>query len=180
MKSASLLLALAIAAPAHAADGEWSGQITPYVWGSGMGGKLTPFTGAPTIDIDRSFGEVLEDVDASFFLTGYARRDRFVLLGDVGYSKSSKDGLVPPGITGEGQLSQRSLTLAGGWRAVEGERVNLDLLAGLRSWRVRGEVAVPLAQQVAREHRGSLSYRSRPGHTVFTLLIPVPDGEAEA
>jgi two-component system nitrogen regulation sensor histidine kinase GlnL len=27
---------------------------------------------------------------------------------------------------------------------------------------------------VAREHGGSLSYRSRPGHTVFTLLIPVP------
>jgi two-component system nitrogen regulation sensor histidine kinase GlnL len=30
-----------------------------------------------------------------------------------------------------------------------------------------------LAQQVAREHRGALSYRSRPGHTVFTLLLPV-------
>ena len=30
-----------------------------------------------------------------------------------------------------------------------------------------------LAQQVAREHRGSLVYRSRPGHTVFTLLLPI-------
>ena len=26
---------------------------------------------------------------------------------------------------------------------------------------------------VAREHRGSLVYRSRPGHTVFTLLLPM-------
>jgi two-component system nitrogen regulation sensor histidine kinase GlnL len=25
---------------------------------------------------------------------------------------------------------------------------------------------------VAREHAGSLSFRSRPGHTVFTLLLP--------
>ena len=29
-----------------------------------------------------------------------------------------------------------------------------------------------LAQQVAREHRGTLAYRSRPGHTVFTLMLP--------
>ena len=30
-----------------------------------------------------------------------------------------------------------------------------------------------LAQQVAREHRGTLGFRSRPGHTVFTLLLPL-------
>ena len=34
-------------------------------------------------------------------------------------------------------------------------------------------LGLPLAQQVAREHRGSLAYRSRPGHTVFTLLLPM-------
>jgi two-component system, NtrC family, nitrogen regulation sensor histidine kinase GlnL len=33
-------------------------------------------------------------------------------------------------------------------------------------------LGLALAQQVAREHRGSLTYRSRPGHTVFTLLLP--------
>ena len=32
---------------------------------------------------------------------------------------------------------------------------------------------MPLAQQVAREHRGSLAFRSRQGHTVFTLLLPL-------
>lgn len=145
MKSTMLLIALALAAPAQADDGDWTGQLTPYVWASGMGGKLTPFTGAPTLDIDRSFGEVLEDVDASFFLSGYARRDRLALLGDLGYSRSSKDGVVPPGIPGEGKLRQRSLTLAAGWRAIEGERVNLDLLVGARNWSVRSEVEVPLA-----------------------------------
>lgn len=34
-------------------------------------------------------------------------------------------------------------------------------------------LGLALTQQVAREHGGSLSYRSRPGHTVFTLLLPV-------
>lgn len=41
-------------------------------------------------------------------------------------------------------------------------------------------LGLALAQQVAREHRGALGYRSRPGHTVFTLLLPLaPEAEAQ-
>lgn len=51
------------------------------------------------------------------------------------------------------------------------ERVFLPLVSG----RAEGSgLGLALAQQVAREHRGSLAYRSRPGHTVFTLLLPMP------
>lgn len=54
------------------------------------------------------------------------------------------------------------------------ERIFLPLVSG----RAEGTgLGLPLAQQVAREHGGSLGYRSRVGHTVFTLLIPVPDGD---
>lgn len=50
------------------------------------------------------------------------------------------------------------------------ERLFLPLVSG----RAEGTgLGLALAQQVAREHRGSLAYRSRPGHTVFTLLLPV-------
>jgi two-component system nitrogen regulation sensor histidine kinase GlnL len=50
------------------------------------------------------------------------------------------------------------------------ERVFLPLVSG----RAEGTgLGLALAQQVAREHRGSLAYRSRPGHTVFTLLVPM-------
>jgi two-component system nitrogen regulation sensor histidine kinase GlnL len=49
------------------------------------------------------------------------------------------------------------------------ERIFLPLVSG----RAEGSgLGLPLAQQVAREHGGSLGYRSRPGHTVFTLLLP--------
>jgi two-component system nitrogen regulation sensor histidine kinase GlnL len=49
------------------------------------------------------------------------------------------------------------------------ERVFLPLVSG----RAEGSgLGLALSQQVAREHRGSLAYRSRPGHTVFTLLLP--------
>ncbi|HET6604885.1 MAG TPA: nitrogen regulation protein NR(II) [Xanthomonadaceae bacterium] len=57
------------------------------------------------------------------------------------------------------------------------ERIFLPLVSG----RAEGTgLGLPLAQQVAREHGGSLSFRSRPGHTVFALLLPLRGAEAEA
>ena len=55
------------------------------------------------------------------------------------------------------------------------EHIFLPLVSG----RAEGTgLGLALAQQVAREHRGSLGYRSRPGHTVFTLLLPLGGGGA--
>ncbi len=52
------------------------------------------------------------------------------------------------------------------------EHLFLPLVSG----RAEGSgLGLALAQQVAREHRGALTYRSRAGHTVFTLLLPQPD-----
>ncbi len=48
------------------------------------------------------------------------------------------------------------------------------LLLPLVSGRADGTgLGLALAQQVARAHRGVLVWRSRPGHTVFTLLLPL-------
>jgi two-component system nitrogen regulation sensor histidine kinase GlnL len=55
------------------------------------------------------------------------------------------------------------------------EQVFVPLVSG----RAEGSgLGLALAQQVAREHRGSLAFRSRPGHTVFTLLLPYPPADA--
>lgn len=51
------------------------------------------------------------------------------------------------------------------------ERVFLPLVSGRSDGTGLG---LTLAQEIAREHAGSLSFRSRAGHTVFTLLLPVP------
>ncbi|UXU79865.1 hypothetical protein GB880_008555 [Paracoccus sp. SMMA_5_TC] len=125
-----------------AAAQEWSGQITPYVWGVGLGGDLTPFSGAPTLSFDRSPAEVIKDSRGAFFVSGLARRDRLVLLGDLSWSESAKDGLLPPGVPAEGKLTQRSLTLLAGWRVHDDQRLTMDALAGLRAWHIRGRVAV--------------------------------------
>lgn len=56
--------------PAVAQDGAWQGQATAYVWGAGLGGDVTPFTGAPTVEVDKSLSDVLDNLDGAFFLSG--------------------------------------------------------------------------------------------------------------
>lgn len=60
------------------------------------------------------------------------------------------------------------------------EELTEHLFLPLVSGRAEGTgLGLALAQQVAREHRGTLSYRSRPGHTVFTALLPLPPADDE-
>lgn len=130
------------AAPAIAED--WSGQMTLYGWGAGVTGDFTPFTGAPTLSFEKSLSEVLEDLDGAFFVTGLARRGDFVLFGDLTYTSSSRAGLVPPGIPASGELTMRSITLAGGRRIDAADGGAIDILAGLRAWSVDGSVTSPV------------------------------------
>lgn len=60
------------------------------------------------------------------------------------------------------------------------EAIADQLFLPLVSGRAEGTgLGLALAQQVAREHQGTLGFRSRPGHTVFTLLLPqLPDAGA--
>ncbi|MDQ7260876.1 hypothetical protein NM680_03560 [Paracoccus sp. PS-1] len=147
LPAAIAALALSAGLPATAQD--WAGQLTPYVWATGLGGDLTPRAGAPTLSFDKSFSDVLEDLDGAFFLSGYARRDRLVILGDLSWSSSSREGLVPPGLPASGKLTQRSLTLLAGYRALEAEGVAVDLLAGARAWSIKSSISVAAGARTA-------------------------------
>lgn len=147
---ASLVVGIALAGaatltPLSAAAQDWSGQVTLYGWGAGVTGDFTPFTGAPTLSFEKSLSEVLEDLDSAFFATALARRGDFVLFGDLTYTSSSRSGLVAPGVTASGKVTLRSLTLAAGKRFDVGSDTTLDLLGGLRAWKLDGRVSVPPA-----------------------------------
>lgn len=132
---------LCLGSPAVMAQ-DWSGQITPYVWAAGFGGDITPFSGAPTLSFDKGFSDVLDDLDRAFFLSGYARRDLLVVMGDLSWSSSSKEGRLPNGLPASGKLTQRSLTLLAGWRAVENGDFTLDLLGGARAWSIKSNITL--------------------------------------
>lgn len=140
----AVLMTAAPAAQSQAAD-SWRGQITLYGWGAGIGGDIRPRAAAPEISFDKSLSEVLEDLDSALFVTGFARRGDLVLLGDLSYSSSSRNGVVPPGAPARGKLEQRSITLAAGQRVMDTADASVDILGGIRAWDVEGSVAVPLA-----------------------------------
>lgn len=89
------------------------------------------------------------------------RAERNVLIGDAGHRLALRVEIID-----DGRGVPEALA----------ERIFLPLVTG----RAEGTgLGLPLAQQVAREHGGSLGYRSRPGHTVFTLLLPALDVAAD-
>ncbi len=142
------LLAASPAAAQEAGEPERSddnSQITVYGWLAGASGSLRPIAGAPRLEFDNSFGEVLGDLDAAFFASAQLRRGEFVAVADLSYASLSRDGVVPPGIPASGRVRQLAITAMAGARVTDNDALTVDLLAGARLWNVGGQVAVPLA-----------------------------------
>ncbi len=90
-----LLTAVALAAaalPARAAepaDDKWRFGVTVPLWAAGIDGDAT--VRGRTEDVDISFDQLKDHLDASFALGLEARKGRFGIYGGVGYMKFSAD-----------------------------------------------------------------------------------------
>lgn len=86
MAAAALAAGLLAGTPAwaqnKAAADAWRFQLTPYVWMTGLDGSVRPFRGAPTAHVNKSFSDILENLDAAAFVNGTARKGQYVLQGD--------------------------------------------------------------------------------------------------
>lgn len=135
--------ALVSLAPAHAQLTEgWKGQVTPYVWGAGLSGDVRPLAGGPTLEVEETVFEVLDDLEGAFFLSGLAIRGDIVLIGDLSWSSSSRTespgaGLPPV----RGSVDMLFVTLAGGKRIQTQADQTIDLLAGVRVWDIDADAA---------------------------------------
>lgn len=139
--AAALLLALS--GPATAQERVF--QLTPYIWGTGVGGTVSPVAGGPRLQFKEGLSDVLEDLDGAFFLSGLYRQGRFVVIGDYSASRSSRAGVVPGvGLAARGRVEQSSLTLAAGYRALDSERATVDYLVGFRHWDIKARATTPV------------------------------------
>lgn len=147
----STLIALSLAssclgsAVAAEDSGDWAFQLTPYAWATDIRGDMTPFRGAHRVKFSSSFSQLLQDLDAAVFLSGSVRRDRFVILGDFSFAKSSKFGHLASGVKVKGEVDQTSMTLVSGFQAIRTPSVGIDIMAGARHWLIKAKVAVPAA-----------------------------------
>lgn len=132
----------------------WALQITPYVWAAGLKGDISPFQRAPTIGVEKSFSDVLSDLNFSGFVNVWGRFDRFVVSGDMMYvdtTESHAYGNLPPlplavpsgtVVKGDVDGKQFMATLQAGYRVVDTSKFTLDALAGIRFWRISNDVTV--------------------------------------
>lgn len=136
----------------------WALQITPYLWASGLEGDISPFRRAPTLEVDKSFTEILDNLNFGGFVNIWARYDRLVFSGDVMYVDTTDVhatgplpafqipgiGVIPAGASVDADLDTKELmaTVQAGYRVLDAPQLTLDALAGARIWHIWNDVNV--------------------------------------
>lgn len=142
--SAIILCALALSTITQAEE-PWRFQVTPYLWGPGLSGDIRLTERLPKVEIDRSLDDILDDLDAAFFLSGTARHEGFVVLADFTWAKlSENDSIGVPATPNTPPLNVplglnvelMAATAAVGYSLVERPDFVVDVLGGVRYWGV--------------------------------------------
>jgi hypothetical protein len=114
----------------------WEFSAGPYLWLAGLEGDLGVVAQVEPVGLDLSFGDILDSLKFAAMGTFDARRGRFVASGDLLYLKlgASDDVQIREVdfLEAEVESSTFITTLIAGYRAVDGDRLFLDLLAGAR------------------------------------------------
>ncbi|MBK5344734.1 hypothetical protein JFU48_25645 [Pseudomonas sp. TH49] len=134
----------------------WALQVTPYIWAAGLDGHVSPFQQGPTIGVEKSFSDVMDDLNFGGFINIWARYDRFVFSGDIMYVDTTDIhvigplpalsipgvGVIPPGgnIDAKVDTKQFTATFMGGYRVIDSPQFTLDALAGARLWHISNNV----------------------------------------
>src|SRR5512134_2357855 len=128
---AATLVAGTAAMPAQAAEKEWSFEITPYLWASGIKGDLN--VGGQTINVDASFTDLLDMVEFGGALLMRAERSQWVLWTQFDYMALNTDNLDNP--PEHARLDSNATMFTGGFGRNFGgsdSKRSIDVLLGVR------------------------------------------------
>ena len=90
---------LVLSTPALADPG-WDFALTPYLWFAGLKGDVATIPGLPSVPIDVSSSQALEDTDAGVMVMFDARKQRHGFMVDFLYTDVRSDTeLLPPPIS---------------------------------------------------------------------------------
>jgi hypothetical protein len=123
------------AAPIAAQSSEWRGEITPYVWLSGIDGNVT--VAGQEADVDLGFDDLIDKTDAAGSIFGRLNYGRFLFVGQYDRFDLSTDELDAPrgGVDAGGELQTDTdiWTLAVGYQFnLGGGGKRLGVLVGAR------------------------------------------------
>jgi len=153
---------------------DWTLQVTPFLWAASLSGKISPFQRASTVDVDKSFSDVMENLNMGGFLNIRARHQRFVISGNLMYVDTSDahargplsafqipglDITIPPGASIDGKVdtTQFMATLLGGYRVLDTPEFTLDMSGGVRFWHISNSISVTTNHPSTGRHSASYS-----------------------
>ncbi len=119
-----------------AAADTWRVSVSPYVWASGIKGKVGQF-GQPPAKLNSSFSDIVSETDLAFMGAAEARYQRFSLVADVMYGQLSGGGSTQYGVLSRKvDISSKTFTgfLGAGYSVLESDRGHLDVIGGGRLW----------------------------------------------
>jgi len=117
-----------------ASTGKWEGDVAVYLWGASIAG-----TTATDNDVSVSFGDLLDNLDMAFMVSGGAQKGNWSVLADLIYldveanqDSTESVGGNPVDVSTDVELKGAVINLTGGYAAVQTDRQVLNLLAGVR------------------------------------------------
>jgi hypothetical protein len=140
----------------------WSFRVAPYMWFAGLSGDVGVNQNL-VVDVDVDFSEIFESIDwfpPPVMLAGEVRYGRFAFITDfmfLGLDSDDEATRGPVTVAAELEMDTIIWSFGGSFRAIENDRVSLDLLAGGRLWNVdaEGTLVGPLA---VRQRSGSKTW----------------------
>ena len=141
--SRAAIAALALTGCACVQAGDWTNAVTPYIWASGMTGKVSVGTplGPLESDVDLSFSDILKNLDMGAMVSYEGGRDRWVVLGDLIYMKLGAADTTTQGsvsVRAAANIEQTMVEADAGYRITD----NIALLAGARYNDIGGDIHV--------------------------------------
>ena len=117
---------------------DWRVRPTLYAWLTGVKGDLATLPGLPPASVDASVGDVLDNLDFAFMAVLRLNYEKFGVLADFAYSKTTSFGTFAGPEFSLIELGSKNFigTFALGWHAVKNEQTLLDVTAGTRVWSV--------------------------------------------
>jgi hypothetical protein len=128
--------------PAFAQDA-WQFRLTPYVWLAGLRGDVGTIPGQPAAPVDVSASDALRDLEGGGMILIDARKQRHGFLVDLLYTDVRSDTELLPspiGLNLDSTSKTTIATVAYQYELFRNEQTVLDVLAGLRYWKVDTEL----------------------------------------
>jgi hypothetical protein len=129
-------------APPQPTSEGWRFEEVPYLWGSGINGRVG--IGDRSANVDASFGNVLNHLHFAFMNLFEANwNKKAVLLTDLVYVDVRGERATPEGLLFSSVKPNQKmflLTPVGGYRVLDSSRVSVDVVGGIRYWHLNSEL----------------------------------------